>query len=214
LKGGTLKSDQPLANPKRRAFKASAVAVAQQVLGLFQHVHGNKGFGVPGLDDPANEPAVAPITKYNNPAPGDYQKAPKFQSKAGQSVEPEPTPTSAKVAWTAGQNKLVDDAARQASEACPDKVIARVLPWKREFANLQRVTDAEPAVTQIEGHSLASNVDLAMAHHLDAFRARQFENSHPVPLSLLAASRKLTSKLGRRLSQPGTRRRKTILRLP
>ncbi|KAF5581356.1 hypothetical protein FPANT_8969 [Fusarium pseudoanthophilum] len=140
-------------------------ASAPQVLDLFQHVHGNRGFGVPDLDDPTNEPAVAPITQYDNPAPDKYKKAPKFQSKAGQSVEPEPTPTSAKVAWTASQNKLV---------------VARVVPWKREFANLQRVTGAEPAVTQTEGHSLASNVDMAaMAHHLDAFRARQFENSHP-----------------------------------
>ncbi|KAF5559867.1 hypothetical protein FNAPI_4508 [Fusarium napiforme] len=133
-------------------------ASAPQVLDLLQHVHGNKGFDVPGLDDPTNEPAVAPITQYDNPAPDEYKKAPKFQSKAGQSVEPEPTPTSAKVALTAGQNKLA---------------VARVLPWKREFANLQRVSDAEPAVTQTEGHSLASNVDMAvMAHHLDAFRAR------------------------------------------
>ncbi|PNP79696.1 hypothetical protein FNYG_07042 [Fusarium nygamai] len=230
IEGGTLKSDQPLPNSKRRAFKTvvedyrtrgaavrlgvyinpdmnsisfpwtdtegNAVttqvshsrtaepkpisagkpssnmtvcltkmvktsASAPQVLDLFQHVNGNKGFGAPGVDDPANEPAVAPITKYDNLAPDKYQKAPKFQSNVGQSVEFESTPITAKVAWTAGQNKLV------------------VLPWKREFANLQRVTDAEPAVTQTEGHSLASNVDMAMAHHLDAFRARQFENSHP-----------------------------------
>ncbi|SCN78695.1 uncharacterized protein FFMR_08013 [Fusarium fujikuroi] len=58
-------------------------AVAQQVLDLFQHVHGDKGFGVPGINDPVNEPTVAPITGYNNPAPNGYQKAPKFQSKVG-----------------------------------------------------------------------------------------------------------------------------------
>ncbi|KAF5530545.1 hypothetical protein FMEXI_13483 [Fusarium mexicanum] len=120
-----------------------------------------------------------PAPPYDNPAPDKYKKALKFQSKACQSAEPEPTHTFAKVAWTAGQNKLVDDAARRATEACPDKVVVRVLPWKREFANLQRVTDAKPAVTETETHSLASNVDLAMADHLDAFRARQSENSHP-----------------------------------
>ncbi|CVK92795.1 uncharacterized protein FMAN_07637 [Fusarium mangiferae] len=60
---------------------AKTSAVAQQVLDLFQHVHGNKGFGVPGINDPVNEPTVVPITKYNNPAPNGYQKAPKLQSK-------------------------------------------------------------------------------------------------------------------------------------
>lgn len=59
-------------------------AVSQQILDLFQHVHGSKGFGLPGIDDPANEPTVAPITKYNSPAPDRYQKAPKFQAKVGQ----------------------------------------------------------------------------------------------------------------------------------
>ncbi|KAF5575693.1 hypothetical protein FPCIR_13024 [Fusarium pseudocircinatum] len=143
-------------------------ASAPQVLDLFQHVHGNKGFSFPSIDDPANEPAVAPLTKYDNMAPDEYQKAPKFQSKVGQLLG-----LQARTSW------WVDNAARRASKACPDKVVARVLPWKREFANLQRVTDAEPAVTQTEGHSLASNVDMSMDHHLDAFRARQFENSHP-----------------------------------
>ncbi|KAF4443428.1 hypothetical protein FACUT_1352 [Fusarium acutatum] len=140
IEAGTLTSDQPIPNSKRRACKVA-------------HVHDNKGFGVPGIDDPANEPAVAPITKYDNPAPDEYQKAPKFQSKVGQSVELESTPITAKFAWTAGQNKLADDAARRASKACPNKT---------------------------QGHSIAYNVDMAMAHHLDAFRARQFENSHPV----------------------------------
>ncbi|KAF5659279.1 hypothetical protein FCIRC_12561 [Fusarium circinatum] len=154
-----------------------APPVAQQLFKIVQDIYGPRGYSVPGLGNPANEPAVAPITQHDNPAPDKYKKALKFQSKAGQSAEPEPTHTFAKVAWTAGQNKLVDDAARRATEACPDKVVIRVLPWKREFANLQRVTDAKPAVT--ETHSLASNVDLAMADHLDAFRARQFENSHP-----------------------------------
>ncbi|KAF5678395.1 hypothetical protein FDENT_8971 [Fusarium denticulatum] len=170
IESGTLKSDQPLPNSKRRACKTvvedyrtrgAAVRLgvyinpdtnsisfpwtdmegnpdSDSILDLFQHVHGNKGFGVPGIDDPAHEPAVAPITEYENPAPDKYQKAPKVQSKVG-------------------QNKLVDDAARRASKACPDKV-----------------------VTRTEGHSLASNVDMAMAHHLDAFRARQFENSYPL----------------------------------
>ncbi|EWZ37539.1 hypothetical protein FOZG_09528 [Fusarium oxysporum Fo47] len=154
--------------------------VAQQVLDLFHHVHGDKGFAVPGIDDPANEPPVAPITKYDNPAPDEYQKAPKFQSKVGHSVDHESTPATAKVAWTAGQNKLVDDAARRASQACPGKVVARILPWKREFGNLQRVVDAEPVLIQTQGHSIASNVDMAMARHLNAFRSRQFEDSHPV----------------------------------
>ncbi|KAF5250314.1 hypothetical protein FANTH_4514 [Fusarium anthophilum] len=155
-----------------------APPVAQQLFKIVQDIYGPQGYSVPGLDNPANEPAVAPITQYDNPAPDKYKKALKFQSKAGQSAEPEPTHTFAKVAWTAGQNKLVDNAARRATEACPDKVVVRVLPWKREFANLQRVTDAKPAV-ETETHSLASNVDLAMADHLDAFRARQFENRHP-----------------------------------
>ncbi|KAF5626488.1 uncharacterized protein FTJAE_9653 [Fusarium tjaetaba] len=213
ITGGTLKSDQPLPNSKRRACrtvledfrtrgaearigvyinpdtnsisfpwtdtKGNAVsdsnvtlmnnrtevdlrreAIEQyDILDLLQHVHGNKGFGVPGLDDPTNEPAVAPITQYDNPAPDEYKKAPRFQSEAGQT------------SWQA------DNAACRVSKACSDKAVARVLPWKREFANLQRVIDAEPAVTQTEGHSLASNVNMAaMAHHLDAFRARQFEN--------------------------------------
>ncbi|KAF5718281.1 hypothetical protein FGLOB1_1730 [Fusarium globosum] len=88
---------------------------------FFQHAHGDKGFGVPGINDPVNEPTVAPITGYNNPAPNGYQKAPKFQSK---------------VAWTAGQNKLADDAARRASKACPDKVLVRVLPETRVWQSL------------------------------------------------------------------------------
>ncbi|KAK2934331.1 hypothetical protein FoTM2_005577 [Fusarium oxysporum f. sp. vasinfectum] len=89
---------------------------AQQVLDLFVHVHGTKDFTVGGIDDPANEPAVAPITKYDNPAP-------KFLSKVDQFVNVEPTPATAKVAWTAGQNKLVDDAAHRASQARPDNVL-------------------------------------------------------------------------------------------
>ncbi|KAF5989844.1 hypothetical protein FBULB1_526 [Fusarium bulbicola] len=122
-----------------------APPVAQQLFKIVQDIYGPRGYSVPGLDNPADEPAVAPITQYDNPAPDKYKKALKFQPKAGQSAEPEPTHTFAKVAWTAGQNKLVDDAARRATEACPDKVVVRVLPWKREFANLQRVTDAKPA---------------------------------------------------------------------
>ncbi|KAF5703995.1 hypothetical protein FMUND_12754 [Fusarium mundagurra] len=179
IEGGTLKSDQPLPNSKRRACKTVVedyrTRGAAVRLGVYinpdtnsisfpwtdtegnPHVHGNKGFGVPGIDDPANEPAVAPITKYDNLAPDEYQKAPKFQSKVGQLLG-----LQARTSWH------VDNAARRASKACPDKLVARVLPWKREFANLQRVTDAEPAVTQTDGHSLASNVDMAMAHHLDA----------------------------------------------
>ncbi|RYC86429.1 hypothetical protein BFJ63_vAg10709 [Fusarium oxysporum f. sp. narcissi] len=86
------------------------------LLDLFVHVHGTKDFTVGGIDDPANEPAVAPITKYDNPAP-------KFLSKVDQFVNVEPTPATAKVAWTAGQNKLVDDAAHRASQARPDNVL-------------------------------------------------------------------------------------------
>ncbi|ENH62623.1 hypothetical protein FOC1_g10012860 [Fusarium oxysporum f. sp. cubense race 1] len=89
---------------------------AQQVLDLFVHVHGTKDFTVGGIDDPANEPAVAPITKYDNPAP-------KFLSKVGQFVNVEPTPATAKVAWTAGQNKLVDGAAHRAIQARPDNAL-------------------------------------------------------------------------------------------
>ncbi|KAJ0124081.1 hypothetical protein HZ326_31502 [Fusarium oxysporum f. sp. albedinis] len=104
---------------------------AQQVLDLFVHVHGTKDFTVGGIDDPANEPAVAPITKYDNPAP-------KFLSKVDQFVNVEPTPATAKVAWTAGQNKLVDDAAHRASQARPDNVVARILPCKCSFRSLWR----------------------------------------------------------------------------
>lgn len=69
-------------NSDTKMVKTSAAA--RQVLDLFQHVHGDKGFEVPGINDPVNEPTVAPITGYNNPAPNGYQKAPKFQSKVGQ----------------------------------------------------------------------------------------------------------------------------------
>ncbi|KAF5227069.1 hypothetical protein FOXYS1_16144, partial [Fusarium oxysporum] len=101
------------------------------LLDLFVHVHGTKDFTVGGIDDPANEPAVAPITKYDNPAP-------KFLSKVDQFVNVEPTPATAKVAWTAGQNKLVDDAAHRASQARPDNVVARILPCKCSFRSLWR----------------------------------------------------------------------------
>ncbi|EWY90922.1 hypothetical protein FOYG_08246 [Fusarium oxysporum NRRL 32931] len=101
---------------RRRADGMIKSTDAQQVLDLFVHVHGMKGFTVGGIDDPANEPAVAPITKYDNPAP-------KFLSKVDQFVNVEPTPATAKVAWTAGQNKLVDDAAHRASQARPDNVL-------------------------------------------------------------------------------------------
>jgi hypothetical protein len=53
-------------------------ASAPQVFDLFHHVNGNKGFGVPDLDGPINEPAVAPIPQYDDPAPDEYKKAPKF----------------------------------------------------------------------------------------------------------------------------------------
>uniref|UniRef100_A0A0D2XN89 Uncharacterized protein n=1 Tax=Fusarium oxysporum (strain Fo5176) TaxID=660025 RepID=A0A0D2XN89_FUSOF len=102
---------------------------AQQVLDLFVHVHGTKDFTVGGIDDPANVPAVAPITKYDNPAP-------KFLSKVDQFVNVEPTPAAVKVAWTAGQNKLVDDADHRASQARPDNVVARILPCKCSFRSL------------------------------------------------------------------------------
>jgi hypothetical protein len=51
---------------------------------------------------------------------------------------------------------------------------------KREFGNIQRVTDAESVVTQTQGHSIASNIAMATARYLDAFRSRQFEDNHPM----------------------------------
>ncbi|KAL7767874.1 hypothetical protein ACKLNR_002175 [Fusarium oxysporum f. sp. zingiberi] len=101
---------------------------AQQVLDLFVHVHGTKHFTVGGIDDPANVPAVAPITKYDNPAP-------KFLSKVDQFVNVEPNPATAKVAWTAGQNKLVDDAAHRASQARPDNLMGSLLHLTNSLVN-------------------------------------------------------------------------------
>ncbi|KAF4460376.1 MFS monocarboxylate transporter [Fusarium albosuccineum] len=49
---------------------------------------------------------------------------------------------TAKVAWAAPSNKLVDDATRRAHRECPDKIVVRVLPWKVEMRNF---TSAEPA---------------------------------------------------------------------
>jgi hypothetical protein len=86
---------------------------------------------------------------------------------------------NAKVAWTAGQNKLVDDAARRASLACPDKVVVRVLPWKREFSNLTRINDAEPRVTDTSANTTVTSAIIGLSKHTDSYKVRKFEDTHP-----------------------------------
>ncbi|KAG5806887.1 hypothetical protein H9Q74_010176 [Fusarium xylarioides] len=71
---------------------------------------------------------------------------------------------TAKVAWTAGQNKLADDA-------------------DKEFANLQRVTQPEPFGIDISLQTTAGRGrgrgSRALAEFLNASTARKFENTNP-----------------------------------
>ncbi|KAF4343311.1 hypothetical protein FBEOM_2748 [Fusarium beomiforme] len=160
------------------ASKPDVKPVAQGVMDLFADLNGEKGFAVGSVDDAVKEPGVAPIAKYNDLASNAYQKVAKFDTKTDEWGTPTSI-SSSKIAWTAGQNKPVDDATRRAPKACPDNVVVRVLSWKREMANLQHVVDASPSCTDTEGHKLASNVDHAMAEHFEDFRARKFQDTHP-----------------------------------
>jgi hypothetical protein len=105
-------------------------------------------------------------------APG-FQFEEKTEEAQGDSVG------NAKVAWTAGQNKLVDDVVRRASSACPGKVVVRVLPWKREFSNLTRINDAEPHVTDTSENPTVNGAIVGLCQHTDSYKLKRFEDTHP-----------------------------------
>lgn len=100
----------------------------------------------------------------------------KYEDNA-EDAEEEPV-GKAKVAWTTGKNNLADYAPHRASLACPDKVMARLLPWKREFTNLMRINDVEPRVTDTSVNPKASNAIVGLSKHTDSYKAKRFEDTH------------------------------------
>ncbi|KAH6968675.1 P-loop containing nucleoside triphosphate hydrolase protein [Fusarium avenaceum] len=101
-----------------------------------------------------------------------------FKDEGNTEEAEEESAGNAKVAWTAGKNKLADDAARRASLACPDKVVVRVLPWKREFSNLTRINDVEPRVTNTSANPTVTGAIIGLSKHTESYKAREFEDTH------------------------------------
>ncbi|KAF4958247.1 hypothetical protein FSARC_11045 [Fusarium sarcochroum] len=117
---------------------------------------------------PDEELMVAPITKYDDPT----QVAPGFKFAAVKTnIATKSQFSTVRVAWTAPENKLVDDACRHAPKTCHGKRIARVLPFKREFANLLCVDEAKPHVTDISKNVLAAPASIALSRYSDAYPA-------------------------------------------
>ncbi|KAJ4267487.1 hypothetical protein NW762_003594 [Fusarium torreyae] len=110
---------------------------------------------------------VAPVTKYDDPPALVYQIAPGSKSEADDTdIVTLDESATAKSVWTVGHDKLAHDVTLRAAKACHGKIIARILPWKREFANLLREGEAKPRVT--------APANVALARHNDAFTARKF----------------------------------------
>ncbi|KAJ4237281.1 hypothetical protein NW759_000401 [Fusarium solani] len=86
---------------------------------------------------------------------------------------------NARVAWTAPQNRLVDDATRRLQLACPDKKVVRVLPWPVEMKNLRRVEDTVPQRTDVSIVPDASPASHQMAGHVDAIRMSAYREKSP-----------------------------------
>jgi hypothetical protein len=85
------------------------------------------------------------------------------------------------VAWTTVKNNLVDDTTSNASLACPDKVMVRVLPWKREFSNLRRINDVEPRVTDTSDNPKVTSAIIGLPKHTDSYKVRRFEGRQCTP---------------------------------
>ncbi|KAM0557086.1 hypothetical protein ACHAPJ_005349 [Fusarium lateritium] len=114
---------------------------------------------------------VAPVTKYDDPPALVYQTAPGFKYEADDTdIVILDESATAKAVWTAGQNKLAHDAILRAAKARPGKIVARILPWKREFANLLREGEAKTRV--------AAPANFALARHNEALTARKFDEIH------------------------------------
>ncbi|KAF4458022.1 hypothetical protein F53441_176 [Fusarium austroafricanum] len=153
-----------------------------EALALMQHYDSKKRFSIPALDKPEDEAAIAPVSKYDDPAPTEYGKSKGFKSTESQPFQDTIAPF-AKVAWLAGQNQLCEDAVKRLVKRCPDKVVVRSLPFKRELKNLRRVLDARPVPTDTFAHQLVDNVNRAMAKHYDAFKLQNFTSTHPTQVT-------------------------------
>jgi hypothetical protein len=99
---------------------ATELDYSQKVLDSVAHVQGI--VSVPALD--VDEEAPDPVAKYEEPKPGEYKEPVGFKSAKDTGASPNQSSGKARVAWTAGQNKLVDDAARHAAQKCSDKVVS------------------------------------------------------------------------------------------
>jgi hypothetical protein len=114
------------------------VSPAEALFNILAEKYEIGGFGVAALDTSEEEEA-APITRYDDPEPMVYQKAPGFKSSEDQPQdEDEACDTKPKIVCTIDQNKLIADAVLHAVEACPSATDCRLLPSKREFTNLLR----------------------------------------------------------------------------
>ncbi|KAG9503006.1 hypothetical protein J7337_005843 [Fusarium musae] len=88
--------------------------------------------------------------------------------------------TKTRIAWTAGHNKLVDDAVSRAIEQIPDKLVVRVQPWALEMGNLKRVRDdIEPKQTDTSVNAAANRSMVALVKHTNAFSQRVFKEKSP-----------------------------------
>ncbi|KAG5817566.1 hypothetical protein H9Q74_005520 [Fusarium xylarioides] len=90
------------------------------------------------------------------------------------------TSTKTRIAWTAGHNKLVDDAVSRTIEQIPDKLVVRVQPWALEMGNVKRVRDdIAPKQTDTSVNAAANRSMVALIEHINAFARRAFKEKSP-----------------------------------
>ncbi|KAF4443430.1 AAA domain-containing [Fusarium acutatum] len=130
-------------------------------MNLLAQIEGIKGFSVPALDLVTEDEVTTLPIEYDEPLSNEHQKAAGFKSSVETSGNPSNTDSlTAKVAWTAGQNKLVDDA-------------------DKEFTNLQRVAQPEPFGIDVSLQPTTGKGSRALAEFLNVSTARKFENTNP-----------------------------------
>ncbi|KAK7398570.1 hypothetical protein QQX98_012048 [Neonectria punicea] len=127
----------------------------------------------------------ADATQWGEPATyGVFATAPAVpsgwnQTETQSAVQPTGPNATPKVAWTAGQNKLVDDAIRRLAQACPDKIVRRILPWKTERADMLIVERRQPRVIDTTQAPLAGSQDRTLAKHINSQFTTSFLEKSP-----------------------------------
>ncbi|KAF5005856.1 hypothetical protein FDECE_7730 [Fusarium decemcellulare] len=86
---------------------------------------------------------------------------------------------TAKAAWIAPSNTLVDDATRRAHRECPDKIVVQVLSWKVEMDNLMSAEPAQAHLINTAEAPLASSASRLLAEHTNGYAMTCFEERSP-----------------------------------